>query len=127
MLTARPLAGQPTPSSESSEVRWVPDIRGSRVHDGPLDAHPHQRLPSTQRVTSGHLGQSCWRSQQVFRGRPVAGSWLVPYRLGVGDRTFSWLLGSGNLTYLVTTTPVSARPSVIASDLHNALTCENQT
>jgi hypothetical protein len=24
VLTARPLAGQPTPSSESSEVRWVP-------------------------------------------------------------------------------------------------------
>jgi hypothetical protein len=30
VLTARPLAGQPTPSSESSEVRWVPaaDIPG---------------------------------------------------------------------------------------------------
>ena len=25
VLTARPLGGQPTPSSESSEVRWVPD------------------------------------------------------------------------------------------------------
>ena len=24
MLTARALGGQPTPSSESSEVRWVP-------------------------------------------------------------------------------------------------------
>jgi 8-oxo-dGTP pyrophosphatase MutT (NUDIX family) len=24
VLTARPLAGKPTPSSESSEVRWVP-------------------------------------------------------------------------------------------------------
>ena len=24
VLTARPLGGQPTPSSESSEVRWVP-------------------------------------------------------------------------------------------------------
>jgi 8-oxo-dGTP pyrophosphatase MutT (NUDIX family) len=24
VLTARPVAGQPTPSSESSEVRWVP-------------------------------------------------------------------------------------------------------
>jgi hypothetical protein len=24
VLTARPLAGQPTPSSESSDVRWVP-------------------------------------------------------------------------------------------------------
>jgi ADP-ribose pyrophosphatase YjhB (NUDIX family) len=24
VLTARPLSGQPTPSSESSEVRWVP-------------------------------------------------------------------------------------------------------
>ena len=30
VLTARPLSGQPTPSSESSEVRWVPvaDLRG---------------------------------------------------------------------------------------------------
>ena len=25
VLTARPLSGQPTPSSESSEVRWVPE------------------------------------------------------------------------------------------------------
>ena len=24
VLTARPLSGQPTPSSESTEVRWVP-------------------------------------------------------------------------------------------------------
>lgn len=24
LLTARPVAGQPTPSSESSEVRWMP-------------------------------------------------------------------------------------------------------
>jgi ADP-ribose pyrophosphatase YjhB (NUDIX family) len=30
VLTARPLSGQPTPSSESSEVRWVPvsEIQG---------------------------------------------------------------------------------------------------
>jgi ADP-ribose pyrophosphatase YjhB (NUDIX family) len=30
VLTARPLSGQPTPSSESSEVRWAPvsEIRG---------------------------------------------------------------------------------------------------
>ena len=25
VLTARPLSGQPTPSSESSEVRWIPE------------------------------------------------------------------------------------------------------
>ena len=25
VLTARPMGGQPTPSSESSEVRWVPE------------------------------------------------------------------------------------------------------
>jgi hypothetical protein len=25
VLTARPLGGQPTPSSESSKVRWVPE------------------------------------------------------------------------------------------------------
>jgi hypothetical protein len=25
VLTAHPLSGQPTPSSESSEVRWVPE------------------------------------------------------------------------------------------------------
>ena len=25
VLTARPLGGQPTPSSESSEVRWIPE------------------------------------------------------------------------------------------------------
>jgi ADP-ribose pyrophosphatase YjhB (NUDIX family) len=30
VLTAQPLSGQPTPSSESSEVRWVPvsEVRG---------------------------------------------------------------------------------------------------
>ena len=27
VLTARPLGGQPTPSSESSEVRWVPESK----------------------------------------------------------------------------------------------------
>jgi ADP-ribose pyrophosphatase YjhB (NUDIX family) len=30
VLTARPLAGQPTPSSESSEVRWVPASEAPR-------------------------------------------------------------------------------------------------
>lgn len=34
VLTARPLRGQPTPSSESSEVRWVPaaEIPGYAMH-----------------------------------------------------------------------------------------------
>jgi hypothetical protein len=27
VLTARPLGGRPTPSSESSEVRWVPEAK----------------------------------------------------------------------------------------------------
>jgi ADP-ribose pyrophosphatase YjhB (NUDIX family) len=34
VLTARPLSGQPTPSSESSEVRWVP---ASEVLDYTMD------------------------------------------------------------------------------------------
>ena len=34
VLTARPLSGQPTPSSESSEVRWVPV---SEVRDYTMD------------------------------------------------------------------------------------------
>ena len=34
VLTARPLAGRPTPSSESSEVRWVPV---SEVHGYTMD------------------------------------------------------------------------------------------
>jgi ADP-ribose pyrophosphatase YjhB (NUDIX family) len=40
VLTARPPSGQPTPSTESSDVRWVPPSE-LRLHDGPIDAHPH--------------------------------------------------------------------------------------
>ena len=30
-------------------------VRCSRVHDGPVDAHSHQRLPRTERDTGDHL------------------------------------------------------------------------
>jgi 8-oxo-dGTP pyrophosphatase MutT (NUDIX family) len=55
VLTARPLGGQPTPSSEWSAVRWVPESETPRLHDGPVDAHPHQRPPGTQRVPRDRL------------------------------------------------------------------------
>ena len=41
LLTARPLSGQPTPSSESSEVRWVPV---SEVRDYTMDRSMRIRI-----------------------------------------------------------------------------------
>jgi 8-oxo-dGTP pyrophosphatase MutT (NUDIX family) len=41
VLTAQPLAGQPTPSSESSEVRWVP---ASEVPGYTMVRSPHIRI-----------------------------------------------------------------------------------
>ena len=41
VLTACPLAGQPTPSSESSEVRWVP---ASEVPGYTMDRSMHIRI-----------------------------------------------------------------------------------
>jgi ADP-ribose pyrophosphatase YjhB (NUDIX family) len=41
VLTARPLSGQPTPSSESSEVRWVPS---SNVRDYTMDRSMRIRI-----------------------------------------------------------------------------------
>ncbi len=41
VLTARPLSGQPTPSSESSEVRWVP---ASEVLDYTMDRSMRIRI-----------------------------------------------------------------------------------
>jgi 8-oxo-dGTP pyrophosphatase MutT (NUDIX family) len=41
VLTARPLAGQPTPSSESSDVRWVP---ASEVLEYTMDRSMHIRI-----------------------------------------------------------------------------------
>lgn len=41
VLTARPLSGQPTPSSESSEVRWVPV---SEVWDYTMDRSMRIRI-----------------------------------------------------------------------------------
>ena len=41
VLTARPLAGRPTPSSESSEVRWVPV---SEVHGYTMDRSMRIRI-----------------------------------------------------------------------------------
>lgn len=41
VLTARPLSGQPTPSSESSEVRWVPV---SEVRDYTMDRSMRIRI-----------------------------------------------------------------------------------
>jgi ADP-ribose pyrophosphatase YjhB (NUDIX family) len=41
VLTARPMSGQPTPSSESSDVRWVPV---SEVRDYTMDRSMHIRI-----------------------------------------------------------------------------------
>ena len=41
VLTARPLSGQPTPSSESSEVRWVP---ASEVREYTMDRSMRIRI-----------------------------------------------------------------------------------
>jgi len=41
VLTARPLSGQPTPSSETSEVRWVPE---SEIHRYAMDRSMRIRI-----------------------------------------------------------------------------------
>jgi ADP-ribose pyrophosphatase YjhB (NUDIX family) len=41
VLTARPMSGQPTPSSESSEVRWVPE---SEVQGYTMDRSMRMRI-----------------------------------------------------------------------------------
>jgi 8-oxo-dGTP pyrophosphatase MutT (NUDIX family) len=56
LLTARPLGGQPTPSSETSEVRWVPrdDLAGYE-----MDRSMRLRLAhylEGRTATSPHLG-----------------------------------------------------------------------
>ena len=38
VLTARATGGQPTPSDETSEVRWVPVDELGGLRDGPVDA-----------------------------------------------------------------------------------------
>ena len=45
LLTGVATGGQPTPSSESSEVRWVPREDLARVSDGPVDADADRALP----------------------------------------------------------------------------------
>jgi ADP-ribose pyrophosphatase YjhB (NUDIX family) len=47
VLTARPLSGQPTPSSESSEVRWVPV---SEVRDYTMDGSMRIRIKDVKPV-----------------------------------------------------------------------------
>ena len=52
VLTARAIGGEPTPSDESSEVRWIPRNEPARGH-GPLDAAAHRPLPDV--VADGDL------------------------------------------------------------------------
>ena len=55
VLTARP-AGRTANAEQRVKRRPLgPAVRTPRLHDGPVDAHPHQRLPGTQRVTGDHL------------------------------------------------------------------------
>lgn len=44
VLTGRPISGQPTPSSESSEVRWVPVADIGAYKMGPRDAKKDRPL-----------------------------------------------------------------------------------
>ena len=73
VLSARPLSGQLTPGSESSERPVGPAVRAPRLRDGPVDAHPHQRLHRTQRDTGDHLAPRN-RCEIDPHRRPVAGS-----------------------------------------------------
>ncbi|MEV5898310.1 NUDIX hydrolase [Nonomuraea fuscirosea] len=53
VLTARPVAGEPTPSSESREVRWVP-----RHQVGDFSMHDSMRLRISHYLDGGspHIG-----------------------------------------------------------------------
>lgn len=56
-----------------------PGVRALRLHDGPVDAHPHQRLPVTQRITGDHLIPRA-RVKTGLHRRPVKGSNTYPSR-----------------------------------------------
>ena len=49
VFSARAVGGEPTPSSESSEVRWVPPGELARVHDASVDAAAGGALPRGSR------------------------------------------------------------------------------
>ena len=83
LLTGVATGGQPTPSSESSEVRWVPRDDARRVSDGPVDAAADRALPgrpqrlavsrvswSSRRLCLLAVVRACWRG----RGRRPRGS-----------------------------------------------------
>ena len=87
MLTARPLAGQPTPSSESSEVRWVlgPRSLGTGWTGQCASA---STTPGTQQLTGSHLAPQCPRPRSSRPGRPVTGPALrQPVTCGPSRRT----------------------------------------
>ena len=73
VLTARPPAERTAHTKQRVKRRPVgPAVRAPRVRDGPIDAHPHQRLPCTQRDTGDHLVPHDRRDRPAQR--PVTGS-----------------------------------------------------
>jgi ADP-ribose pyrophosphatase YjhB (NUDIX family) len=47
--------GESVAQAAVRETLEGPAVRAPRLHDGPVNAHPHQRLPRTQRDTGDHL------------------------------------------------------------------------
>ena len=71
-------AHRPTPGRAANAEQRVKrgplgaGVRGPRVHDGPVDAHSHQRLPGTQRLTRDHLAQPGRGPDQAVGNKPIA-------------------------------------------------------
>ena len=59
VLTARATGGQPTPSAETSEVRWVPLAEVGRLSDGSVDAAAYPALRRAPRPPLPRLTRSC--------------------------------------------------------------------
>ena len=71
VLTARATGGQPTPSAETSEVRWVRPGPARRLPDGPLDEAAGPALRRAPRPALHRLV----RSQDHSPGAVRVGGW----------------------------------------------------
>ena len=90
VLTGRPVGGEPTPSSESSEVRWVPAVRYRRLRHGPLHADPDRSLPGKAGFSGPYVMARARRLHLSGRRRQLSPSQIRPYlnaESGAGRRS----------------------------------------
>ena len=95
LLTGRPVGGTPTPSDESTEVRWVPTIRGDRLQHGPIHANANRALPGSASTPRAHL-------ELTERYDAIARDWCA-FRRQVVRATLATRSGSALCVKRVTT------------------------